>query len=215
MFSVVQQIIKLVGQSYKETLAIIFEGQAPESFRTYFINHMLSVGLCEETVKLIPSLLAFTSLKDSWEHRNKEDVARIIRLALIGGLAFGIGEGIHYHYTEYAPSGFGWGIYATRFMALVLMHSVWAGISAWVLVFITARWLLSSAKTPHYGYLLALLTIALTVLASDFLHTCHNLSNSTIWQLTWDFVSIYLFCWLARFSNTSQIQHFVMKGVPK
>ena len=208
-----------VGTAYRDTFAMMQGTAVPESFPVYFRNHMLSVGLCEELIKLSPALVALAALTGEWTSRSKEFNSRLVYLALIGGLAFGLGEAVHYHFAMYSPMGAGWGLYAIRFLSLVTIHAVWAGISGWILAHVTGGWIRKAFTTAAQGWgpVGGCLVIAATVGVSDFLHTSHNLSSNPLWMLAWDIVSLALFAWLIRCSNVTQlvpqrIQRFGKRG---
>lgn len=202
-----RRLLVTVSQAYQDTLAIMFGQSVPESFVAYFRNHMLSVGLCEELIKLSPALIVFAAYTGNWRSRSQEFNSRLVYLAMIGGLAFGLGEAVHYHFTMYAPLQLGWGIYALRFLSVVTMHAVWAGISGWILAHVTGEWIRSAFTTVAHGLgpVVGCLLIAATVGVSDVLHTSHNLSNNHLWMLTWDIISLAIFAWLIRCSNVSQL----------
>ena len=196
-----------VGHAYQVTFAIMGGTAEAESFPNFFRNHMLSVGLCEELIKLSPALIAFAAFAGPWQFRSKEFNSQLVYLAMIGGLAFGLGEAVHYHFTMYAPLQLGWGIYATRFLSLVTIHSVWAGISGWLLAHVTGGWIRWAFTTFAYGFgpVGGCLLVAATVGISDLLHTSHNLSNDRLWGVAWDVISLALFAWLIRCSKVSQL----------
>ncbi|MDA1165700.1 MAG: hypothetical protein O3B13_21595 [Planctomycetota bacterium] len=196
-----------VGTAYRHTFAIIGGTATTESFSGVFQNHMLSVGLCEELIKLSPALIAFSAFTGPWQSRSKEFNSQLVYLAMIGGLAFGLGEAVHYHFSMYAPMQAGWGIYATRFLSLVTIHSVWAGISGWLLAHVTGGWIRWAFTTLAHGFgpVGGCLLVAATVGISDLLHTSHNLSNDRLWNVAWDVISLALFAWLIRCSTVSQL----------
>ncbi len=204
-----RKFLVLIGQAYRDTFSIMFGTGKPASFLKYFETHMLSVGLCEELIKLAPAIVAFTAFTGNWSSRSSDFNSKLVYLAMIGGLAFGLGEAVHYHTEYYAPLKVAWGIYATRFLSLVLIHAVWAGISGWILAHVTGGWIRSLLKSGTGGWGLIILVFALfalTIGISDFLHTCHNLSANQIWVLAWDIVSIAIFAWLVRCSSLSQLR---------
>ena len=202
-----RRLLVTVGQAYQDTNDIMYGLGEPESFPTFFKNHMLSVGLVEEIIKLSPALFAFAAFTGPWQSRSKEFNSKIVYLAMIGGLAFGLGEAVYYHFTMYAPMQFGWGVYATRFLSLVTIHSVWAGISGWILAYVTGGWIRKAFTTVAHGFgpIGGCLLVVATVGVSDVLHTSHNLSNNQVWTLTWDVVSLALFAWLIGCSSVSQL----------
>lgn len=196
-----------VGHAYQDTFAIMEGTATPESFSVFFRNHILSVGLCEELVKLSPALIALAAFTGCWQSRSKEFNSQLVYLAMIGGLAFGLGEAVHYHFTMYAPNQLGWGIYATRFLSLVTIHSVWAGISGWILAYVTGGWIRWAFATVGHGLgpVGGCLIVVATVGVSDVLHTSHNLSNDPVWRVAWDVVSLALFAWIIGCSSVSQL----------
>ena len=202
-----RRLLVTVGQAYQDTFSIMAGSEKPASLLAYFKTHMLSVGLCEELVKLAPALAAFAAFTGSWTSRSREFNSQLVYLAMIGGLAFGLGEAVYYHFTMYAPSKAGWGIYATRFLSLVTIHSVWAGISGWILAHVTGGWIRRAFTTVAQGFgpIIGCGLVALTVVVSDILHTSHNLSSNPLWMLAWDVISLALFAWLVRCSSLSQL----------
>ena len=200
-------LLWIIGRSYHETLAIMFDGKPPESFLTFIIYHLLSVGLCEELIKLAPALAALLTYQGDWRLRKDSFNSQLVYLAMIGGLAFGLGEAVFYHFSIYLPGNFGWGIYVLRFMTLVTIHAVWAGISGWILAHVFGGRIRSCFAVwahglgPVTGGVLVVLTLA----CSDFLHTSHNLSSDQLWILAWDVVSLALFAWLVRCSSVAQV----------
>ncbi|MDC0262022.1 PrsW family glutamic-type intramembrane protease [Planctomycetaceae bacterium] len=207
LFDLPRMFLVVVGTAYHDTFAIMEGAGEPESFVAYFQSHMLSVGLCEELIKLSPALVAFAAYTGSWHSRSEEFNSLLVYLAMIGGLAFGLGEAIHYHFSIYDPMQAGWGIYATRFLSLVTIHAVWAGISGWILAHVTGGWVLRAFATVAQGWgpVGGCLLVAATVGISDVLHTSHNLSNDLRWMLAWDVISLALFAWLIRCSKVSQL----------
>ncbi|QDT19868.1 PrsW family intramembrane metalloprotease [Gimesia chilikensis] len=207
LFDLPRIFLVAVGTAYQDTFSIMQGTGVPESFSVYFRNHMLSIGLCEELIKLSPALIAFAAYTGSWRSRSQEFNSRLVYLAMIGGLAFGLGEAVYYHFTMYAPMQVGWGLYALRFLSLVTIHAVWAGISGWILAHVTGGWIRSAFTTAAHGWgpVGGCLLIAATVGVSDVLHTSHNLSNDPLWMLTWDVISLVIFAWLIRCSNVSQL----------
>ncbi len=207
LFDIPRMLLVGVGTAYRDTFAIMEGTAVPESFQVYFRNHMLSVGLCEEIVKLSPALVALATFTGAWTSRSKDFNSRLVYLAMIGGLAFGLGEAVHYHFGMYAPMGAGWGIYALRFLSCVTIHAVWAGISGWLLAHVTGGWIRKAFTTAAQGWGLigGCLIIAATVGVSDVLHTSHNLSNNLLWVASWDIISLALFAWLVRCSNLKQL----------
>ncbi|QGQ21975.1 PrsW family intramembrane metalloprotease [Gimesia benthica] len=207
LFDLPRIFLVAVGTAYQDTFSIMQGTGVPESFSVYFRNHMLSIGLCEELIKLSPALIAFAAHTGSWRSRSQEFNSRLVYLAMIGGLAFGLGEAVYYHFTMYAPMQVGWGLYAIRFLSLVTIHAVWAGISGWILAHVTGGWIRSAFTTAAHGWgpVGGCLLIAATVGVSDVLHTSHNLSNDPLWMLTWDVISLVIFAWLIRCSNVSQL----------
>jgi RsiW-degrading membrane proteinase PrsW (M82 family)/phosphopantetheine adenylyltransferase len=202
-----RRLLVAVGNAYEDTFAIMFGQGEPESLVTYFQSHMFSVGLCEELIKLSPALIAFAAYTGSWRSRSQEFNSRLVYLAMIGGLAFGLGEAVYYHFRMYAPMQLSWGVYAVRFLSLVTIHAVWAGISGWILAHVTGGWIRSAFTTIAHGLgpVVGCLLIVATVGVSDVLHTSHNISNDPLWILTWDVISLALFAWLIRCSNVSQL----------
>jgi hypothetical protein len=212
-------LLAIIGRSYRETFAI-FGGKPPESFLTFFRDHLLSVGLCEELIKLAPALVALMTYRGDWRSRSDAFNSQLVYLAMIGGLAFGLGEAVHYHFTMYLPGKVGWGIYVMRFMTLVTIHAVWAGISGWILAHLTGGWIRSCFTVFAHGLgpVTGGLLVALTLACSDVLHTSHNLSNNMLWMLAWDIVSLALFAWLVRCSTVTQVipkqwKNFSKKGM--
>lgn len=207
LFDLPRRTIVLVGRAYRDTFSILAGTRSPDSYAGYFRDHMLSVGLCEELVKLLPALLAFMAFTGTWAERTREFNSRLVHLAMIGGLAFGLGEAVHYHFAIYAPSQSGWGIYATRFLSLVTVHAVWAGLSAWILAHVTGGWIRFAFSTfaQGLGPLGGCLLIGATVLLPNLLHTSHNLSNDPLWRLTWDMISLALFAWVVPCSSLAEL----------
>jgi hypothetical protein len=198
-------LLAIIGRSYRETFAML-GGESPESFLTFFRDHLLSVGLCEELIKLAPALVALVGYRGDWRLRTDAFNSQLVYLAMIGGLAFGLGEAVHYHFAFYLPAKLGWGIYVMRFLTLVTIHAVWAGISGWILAHVTGGWIRScfSVFAHGLGPLSGVLLVALTLVCSDVLHTSHNLSNNQLWMLAWDIVALALFAWLVRCTSIAQ-----------
>jgi len=201
-----RMMLVIIGRAYRDTM-IIMGGEEPESLLVYFKDHLLSVGLCEELIKLAPALIALMTLSGDWSARKEAFNAKLIYLAMIGGMAFGLGEAVYYHFMMYLPTQAGWGIYVTRFMTLVTIHAVWAGISGWILAHVTCGLIREAFSTfaQGLGPLFGAILIALTILISDVLHTSHNLSLHPLWTLLWDVVSLLLFAWMVRCSNVVQL----------
>lgn len=87
-------IVRIVGYAYNTAL-----GDSPdEGFVVSLIAMLISVGLCEETVKLVPV---------AWLLGNKRiDTANeAFFIAAMSGLGFGIAESLHYAFSSYIPSG--------------------------------------------------------------------------------------------------------------
>jgi hypothetical protein len=201
-----RMILVIIGRAYRDTMTIM-GGEEPESLFVFFKDHLLSIGLCEELIKLAPALIALTTLSGDWSARKEAFNAKLIYLAMIGGMAFGLGEAVYYHFTMYLPAQAGWGIYVTRFMTLVTIHAVWAGISGWILAHVTGGLIREAFSTfaQGLGPLFGTVLVALTILISDVLHTSHNLSIHPLWTLLWDVVSLLLFAWMVRCSNVVQL----------
>jgi hypothetical protein len=196
-----------IGLAYRDTFAVMFEGKLPQSFPVFFRDHFFSVGLCEELIKIFPTLIAFSQFNGNWKSRGDAFNSKLVYLSMIGGFAFGLGEAVHYHFNLFGPVGAGWGIYALRFLTLVTIHSAWAGISGWILAHVTGEWIrdLSSISVNGLGIVAACLLIALTLAPADLLHTSHNLSGQQTWILFWDVVSLAAFGWVVRCSNVYQL----------
>ncbi len=215
IFRLAQAVLASIGTAYHDTFAVMFDGETPTSYLKHFRDHMLSVGLCEEIVKITPALWALAVMREPWSARSRDFNSRLIYLAMLAGLAFGIGEGVLYHFQMYAPGQFAWGVYALRFLSCTTIHAVWAGTSGWILAHVSggfvrqcfARWL--GGLSPVLG----MLTIAATVFVSDFLHTCHNLSQAPLWMVTWDVVSLWLFARLVACSSLAQLRKYAIFNI--
>lgn len=208
-----RRLLLTIGYSYRVTFGL----EEVTSYSALFRHHLLSVGLCEELLKLAPALIAFSAFSGPWDSRTKEFNSKLVYLAMIGGLAFGLGEAVHYHFNVYAPSQEKWGIYATRFLACVAGHAALAGISGWILAHVTGGWIRKAFTTVAHGWgpVGGCVLIAATTFPSNLLHTSYNLSQSPLWQLAWDVATLVLFAWVIRCSSIPQLVPYQIKRLWK
>lgn len=116
-YSLLAVALRTIGDGY--SLIYLSPGlERPLGLVATSIIGTISVGLCEEFVKLIPVMAVIL-----WG-RNRAS-QNVVFLGAASGLGFGIVEGIKYGYELYFANNLPSSIYMFRFLGLASLHSMW------------------------------------------------------------------------------------------
>jgi RsiW-degrading membrane proteinase PrsW (M82 family) len=136
---------------------------------------LVTVGILEEIVKLLPVLVLVSSAK-----AEELDVRSVGFVGAMSGLGFGVVEGLHYSYAIYLPAECPAGIYVMRFISIAFMHAAWTLLAA-LLVFRfrgTGQRLMAMAEGGGWEIWVGIGCVVAVCFPSALIHACYNVFGS-------------------------------------
>ena len=115
-------MLKIIGYGYDHAL------RGTSNPILGFFSMLISVGICEEVVKILP--VAYY-VKTTPNHQLS--FRKVVFVGAMSGLGFGVSEGIFYSLNMYIPMEVPVGLYILRFFSAAWMHAVWTILSSGVL----------------------------------------------------------------------------------
>lgn len=126
-------LVQMMGTAFLHLMTEMESGSS-SNFMQLLVSAVLSAGLCEETLKLIPVAVAI----GCGYARNHEDKQGILYLGAICGIAFGVSEGLWLTLDD-APGGVSLSAHLTHFLGRAGGHAAFTLVAASLLLFFAKR----------------------------------------------------------------------------